>query len=147
MPLPFLPPGQDSLPAERFILFADPSNNVQRIDESELQQAGTSFTAEWQSGTLNRIEEGKVFELSLLELYYSASATTISVAASGDGGETFSPDKVVTLLTTPNQVARVVIGLGVTGFDLRFRILLDTDVLVNIYGFRPHLIDRGDLAF
>jgi len=147
MPLPFLPPGQASLPAERFILFADPSNDVQRIVEAAVQKDGSSFTSEWQSGTLNRIDEGKTFELSLLDLFYSAFATTISVAASGDGGQTFGPNQTVNLLLTPDEIASVRVGLGVTGTDLRFRILFDTDVLVNIYGFRPHLIDRGDLIF
>lgn len=147
MPLPFLPPGQASLPAERFILFVDPTNEVQRIDEAAVQQDGVSFTSEWQSGTLNRVDEGKTFELALLDLFYSAFATTISVAASGDGGETFGPDQIVNLRLTPDKIETVRIGLGVTGTDLRFRILFDTDVLANIFGFRPHLIERGDLIF
>ena len=145
MPLPYLPPGQASLPAERFILFADLSNDVQRIDESQVQQDGVSFTSTWISGTLNQVREGHVFELSQLELWYAATATTISVSASGDGGETFSTPVVATLVTTPDQIARVLVGLGVTGLDLRFKIELDTDILANIYGYRPHLIDRGDL--
>ncbi len=147
MPLPFLPPGQASLPAERFVLFADLANDVQRIDEASVTKDGASFTSEWQSGTLNRLDEGKTFELSLLDLFYSAFATTISVAASGDGGQTFGPDQVVNLLLTPDEIATVRVGLGVTGNDVRFRILFDTDILVNIYGFRPHLIERGDLIF
>jgi hypothetical protein len=147
MPLPFLPPGQTSLPAERFILFADPSNDVQRIDEASVQKDGGSFTSEWQSGTLNRVEEGKTFELALLDIFYSAFATTISVAGSGDGGETWGPDQVATLVLTPDKIETVRVGLGVTGTDLRFRILFDTDILVNIYGFRPHLVERGDLIF
>jgi hypothetical protein len=147
MTLPFLPPGQASLPAERFVLFADPTNEVQRIDEAEVQKDGASFTSEWQSGTLNRIDEGKTFELALLDLFYSAFATTISVAASGDGGQTFGPNQVVNLVLTPDKIETVRVGLGVTGTDLRFRILFDTDVLANIYGFRPHLIERGDLIF
>lgn len=147
MPLPFLPPGQASLPAERFVLFANPSNDVQRIDEAAVQQDGSSFTSEWQSGTLNRLDEGKIFELALLDLFYSAFATTISVAATGDGGETFGPDQTVQLLLTPDKVDTVRVGLGVTGTDLRFRIRFDTDILANIYGFRPHLIERGDLIF
>jgi len=147
MPLPFLPPGQAALPAERFVLFADPTNDVQRIDEASVQQDGVSFVSEWQSGTLNRIDEGKTFELALLDLFYSAFATTISVAASGDGGETFGPDQVVNLILTPEKIETVRVGLGVTGTDLRFRILFDTDILANIYGFRPHLVERGDLIF
>ena len=147
MPLPYLPPGQTSLPAERFILFADLSNDVQRIDEADVLQDGASFTAEWQSGTLNRVQEGTIFELALLDLFYSSFGTTINVAASGDGGQTFSPNQLVNLVLTPDKIETVRVGLGVTGTDLRFRILMDTDVLANIYGFRPHLIERGDLIF
>lgn len=147
MGLPYLPPGQTSLPAERFILFADTADKVQRIDEADVQQDGSSFTATWESGSLNQVEEGKVFELTLLELWYAATATTISVSASGDGGETFSTPQVISLITTPKQIDRVAVGFEVTGQDLRFRIQLDTDVLANIYGYRPHLIDRGDLIF
>jgi hypothetical protein len=147
MALPFLPPGQTSLPAERFVLFADPSNDVQRIDEASVQKDGGSFTSEWQSGTLNRVEEGKIFELALLDLFYSAFATTISVAGSGDGGETFGPNQTVNLILTPDKIETVRVGIGVTGTDLRFRILFNTDILVNIYGFRPHLVERGDLIF
>lgn len=147
MPLPYLPPGQSSLPAERFILFADTANLIQRIDETAVQKNGANFTSTWESGTLNRLDEGHTFELTVLELWYAATATTISVSASGDGGETYSTPEIVTLITTPNQIARVLAGLDVTGLDLRFKIEFDTNILVNIYGYRPHLIDRGDLDF
>lgn len=148
MPLPYLPPGQASLPAERFILFADTSNDVQRIDESLVQKDGVNFTSEWQSPSLNQIEEGKLFTLSLLEIYYSSLATTISVSASGDGGDNFNTPKVVTLpLVGADEVSVVTVGPDVTGFDLRFKIEFDTNVLVNIYGYRPYLVDRGDLKF
>lgn len=148
MALPYLPPGQSDLPAERFILFADTGSLVQRIDEAVAQKNLVSFTGLWISPTLNQIVEGNEFSLSLLELYYAATATTISVSASGDGGETFSTPQVISLLTTPERIDRVAIGFDdVVGIDVRFKIELDTDVLVNIYGYRPHLVDRGDLIF
>ncbi len=147
MPVPYLPPGQTSLPAERFILFADTDDLVQRIDESQVQQDGSNFDGIWESGTLNQVDEGKVFELSILEVWYAGPTTTISVSASGDGGETFSTPEVVTLPATTKEIAVVAVGLGVTGRDLRFKIELDTNILVNIYGYRPHLVDRGDLIF
>ncbi len=148
MALPYLPPGQSELPAERFILFADTGSLVQRIDEAEVQKNLVSFIGLWISPTLNQIVEGHEFSLTLLELYYAATATTISVSASGDGGETFSTPQVIALFTTPERIDRVAIGFDdVEGIDVRFKIELDTDVLVNIYGYRPHLIDRGDLIF
>ena len=148
MALPYLPPGQSDLPAERFILFADTGSLVQRIDEAVVQKNLVSFTGLWISPTLNQIVEGHEFSLSLLELFYAATATTISVSASGDGGETFSTPQVISLLTTPERIDRVAISFeDVEGIDVRFKIELDTDVLVNIYGYRPHLIDRGDLIF
>ncbi len=148
MPLPFLPPGQSDLPAERFILFVDVANVVQRIDESQVQKDGVSFTSEWQSPTLNRIDEGKKFTLTMLELFYASLATTISVSASGDGGTTFTTPEVITLpLTGAEEISSVVSTPEVTGKDIRFKLEFDTDVLVNIYGYRPHLVDRGDLEF
>ncbi len=147
-PLPYLPPGQTDLPAERFILFADIANIVQRIDEADVQKDGVSFTSTWESPTLNQVEEGHEFTLSLLELFHSGLATTAKVSASGDGGKTFSTPQTITFpLTGAEEVARVVAGFDVTGFDLRFKIELDTDVLINIYGYRPHMVDRGDLIF
>ncbi len=146
--LPYLPPGQSDLPAERFILFADDTNLVLRIDEAAVQKNLVSFTAEWQSPTLNQINEGHSFSLAALELYYSGTATTLSLSASGDGGETFSTPQVIAVQTTPLRVDRLRVDFDdVTGFDIRFRIQLDTDVLVNIFGYRPHLVDRGDLIF
>ncbi len=148
MALPYLPPGQSDLPAERFILFADTGSLVQRIDEAVVQKNLVSFTGLWISPTLNQIVEGHEFSLSLLELFYAATATTISVSASGDGGETFSTPQVISLLTTPERIDRVAISFeDVEGIDVRFKIELDTDVLVNIYGYRPHLVDRGELIF
>ncbi|KKK67221.1 hypothetical protein LCGC14_2956220, partial [marine sediment metagenome] len=80
--------------------------------------------------------------------YYSGTATTLSLSASGDGGETFSTPQVIAVQTTPLRVDRLRVDFDdVTGFDIRFRIQLDTDVLVNIFGYRPHLVDRGDLIF
>lgn len=147
MPLPYLPPGQAELPAERFILFADTTNLVQRIDETAVQKNGSNFTSEWQSGTLNQLQEGHIFQLTLLELWYAANATTISVSASGDGGATFDTPQAVTLLATPLEIARAVVGFDVSGRDLRFRLQFDTNILANIYGYRPHLVNRGDLEF
>lgn len=147
--IPYLPPGQSELPAERFILFVDTSNLVLRIDEAVVQKNLVSFTAEWQSGTLNQLNEGHVFSLAGLDLYYAAiSATTLSISGSGDGGETWSTPQVIVLQGTPNRTERLRVDFDdVTGFDVRFRLQLDTDILANIYGYRPHLVDRGDLIF
>lgn len=147
--LPYLPPGQSDLPAERFILFADTSNLVLRIDEAVVQKNLVSFTGEWQSGTLNQLREGSVFSLAALELFYAAiSATTLSISGSGDGGENWSVPQIVVMQATPGRIERLRVDFDdVTGFDVRFRLQLDTDVLANIYGYRPHLIDRGDLLF
>lgn len=148
--IPYLPPGQSDLPAERFILFADDSNFVNRIDETATAKRGVAFTGEWQSGTLNQVDEGHEFTLSLLELYYAGTATTISVSASGDGGETWTAPQIINIVTTPQQITRVAVsfdGQASTGIDVRFRIQLDTTILVNVFGYRPHLVDRGDLIF
>ncbi len=146
--IPYLPPGQSDLPAERFILFADTANFVNRIDETASAKRGVAFTGEWQSGTLNQMKEGHEFTLSLLELFYAGTATTITISASGDGGETLSTPQGINLVTTTLTIPRVAVSFddgGATGIDVRFRIQLDTTILVNIFGYRPHLVDRGDL--
>lgn len=146
--LPYLPAGQSSLPAERYLLFADTSHRIHRIDESAVQKDGVSFTAYWESGALNGEEAGKIFTLEQLYLFYTArSVTTLVVKGSGDGGETWSVSDTVSLLATTERVRTAVAGLGVTGDDLRFRLEFTTDVLVNVFGYRPVLVDRGDLVF
>lgn len=147
--IPWLPGGQDELPAERFIVFADDSNVVQRIDETLTTKDGASFTAEWQSPTLNQLDEGKEFQLEALEIFYAAlAATTVAVSASADGGETWTTPQNINLLISAGQMRRVRADFdGVTGFDVRFRLQMDQDELVSIFGYRPHLVDRGDLIF
>lgn len=150
--LPYLPGGLDELPAEKFLLFADENNRIFRIDESNVQKNTTSFTAHWESGTLNQIAEGRLFTLRVLELYYAALATTsVTVKVSGDGGENYDAGQVVSLPITAGRIGRVAVtfdGLEeATGDDLRFRLELDTDILANIYGYREHIADRGDLLF
>lgn len=147
--IPWLPGGQDELPAERYIIFADGANVVQRIDETFLTKDGTNFTGEWQSPTLNQIEEGKEFSLAALELYYTAlGATTVAVSGSGDGGETWTTPQNVALSISAGRIRRTRVDFDdAIGFDVRFRIQMDQNVLVNIFGYRPHLVDRGDLIF
>lgn len=148
--LPYLPGGVTELPANRFVLWADGTNQIQRLDESAVQKDGADFTGHWETGTLNQIGEGREYTLHAMELIYSALAnTTITVYVSGDGGEIFSAGQQVTIPITAGRIDRVIVGLSgldeATGFDLRFRIELDTNVLVNIFGYRPHFADRGDL--
>lgn len=147
--IPYLPPGQSDLPAERFILFADITNLVLRIDEAAVQKNLVSFTGEWQSGTLNQLNEGHVFSLTALELFYaSRGVTSLDISGSGDGGETWSAPQTIVMQATPNRTERLRVDFDdVVGFDVRFRLQLNTDILANIYGYRPHLIDRGDLIF
>lgn len=147
--IPYLPPGQSDLPAERFILFVDTTNLVLRIDEAAVQKNLVSFTAEWQSGTLNQLNEGHVFSLASLELFYATRGlTSLDISGSGDGGETWSTPQTIELLSTPDRTERLRVDFDdVVGFDVRFRLQLNTDILANIYGYRPHLIDRGDLIF
>lgn len=137
------------MPAERYIVFADGSNVVQRIDETLVTKDGANYTAEWQSPTLNQVEEGFEFQLAALELFYAAlGATTVGVSGSGDGGETWSPVQNVNLLISAGQMRRVRVDFdAVIGFDVRFRLQMDQNVLVSIFGYRPHLVERGDLIF
>lgn len=148
--IPYLPGGVAELPAERFILFADNLNDVMRIDESVFTKDGASFTARYDLPTLNQLREGHQFTLRAFELYYVALTTTsVRVLSSGDGGQTYSAAQVVALPQTTGRIARVWVtfeGLTeATGDDLRVRLEFDQNALPVIYGYRPHLVDRGEL--
>lgn len=150
MPLPYLPGGVASLPAQRFVLFADTANIVHRINEATLQKNGVNFTSRWRTPTLNQLAEGREFTLRALELMYAALTTTsVRVLVSNNGGETFSAAQVVALPQTLGRVARVWVTFdGVaeaTGFDLQAQFEMDQNALHVLYGYKPHLADRGEL--
>lgn len=150
MPIPYLPGGVAELPAERFILFADTGRDVMRIDEATLLKDGVGFTSHWTTPTLNQLAEGREFTLRAVEILYSAlAATSIRVLVSNNGGETFSAATVVPLPQTLGRVARVWATFDnvgeATGFDLQVRFEMDQNVLCVLYGYKPHLVDRGEL--
>lgn len=144
-PLPYLPAGVASLPAERFVLFADTDHQVMRVDESTLQKDGADFTAYWESPPLAP-HPGHSVSLMRVELFYSvATPTFVRVRASNDGGDTWQKSQSINLDQVNKRIARGVADFfpGVTGEDVRIRIELPTDIPVNIYGYKPHLVDRG----
>lgn len=144
MTLPYLPSGVEFLPANRFILFADSDNLIQRLDESAKTLNGVSFTGWWESNSLNKqaLNEGT---LNLLTIVYSATnATTLTVRVSGDGGETWNQTRVIDLpATLGGRVARVRRGFNTTGFDLRIRLELDTDEVISLFELHPEIVVRG----
>lgn len=144
-PLPYLPAGVSELPAERFILFADTTNLVQKIDESAKTFNGVSFTGVWESGSLNS-ETFRELTLRYITLVYiSAVPTTVTISASGDGGETWSQTRVLNIVaSTASRLRRVQYGFNVTGFDLRIKIELNTDEVFQIYELHPVLVVRGE---
>lgn len=143
-PLPWLPGGVSELPAARFLLFADDTHVVQRIDESALQLAGVSFTGVWETGRLNA---GSIREVTLRYLtlvYMSQSNSTITVKASGDGGTTWEVSVLGTIAaSTDDRLQRKQFGFNVTGYDLRVRIELDQNVLFTIHELHPVIAARG----
>lgn len=147
---PYLPPGQSSLPAERFILFADTSHQVMQIDESVGTKNGVAFTGEWQSPTLNRDGYHKYSIIRLGLLYAVSQVMNISVSASANGGATWSADVTVALAissglsTAYADFTAFGSGEGITGFDLRIRIRMADNVPVNIYGYKPFLVKRSE---
>lgn len=146
--MPYFPPSVDDLPATRFILFSDPSNKTRIIDESEILRQGVfSFTAKWETPTLNRQDFTKEYTIRRFMVLYEASAdTSISIYATGDGGASYSRPAPIQLFgTTGSRVRRGVAGLNTTGFDLRVRIDFDTDEVVTIYGYKGTIVERSDI--
>ena len=143
---PFVPPVYR---ADRVFMIANGANEIHRFDETILTQEGSTITAYWQSWRLN-LEHGFEYTLEEIQVLYSAdSATTITLTASGDGGNTWTAilgDVAVTTIdATTGDIRTAVAGFNVTGYDLRLRIQFTTDVAVKIFGFIPKLVKRGRL--
>jgi hypothetical protein len=145
--LPYLPGGQANLPAERFLLFADGTNQVQVLDESEKLGDGVAFDGHWTTPTLNRQNQIEAYTLTAFRIYYSAEAdTTVTIRVSGDGGNTWSETKQVAVSGTENEIRRAAKGFNTTGYDLRVQIVFDTETLVKVFGFRVTLVPAGALG-
>lgn len=148
MALPFLPGGVDELPARRFVLFADEDNTVQKQDESVKTADGQTFVGEWVSPSLNRGEPSFLWTIIECQFLYTAEAdTTMTVEASGDGGATWFNTREVNLKGGTDELRSVNVSLNITGDDVRVRVLLDTNILVKLLGYRPRLVRRGDVRY
>jgi hypothetical protein len=96
------------------------------------------------------LKEASQFTLRAIELWFAAlEITTVDLLVSGDGGENYSSPLTLNLPLTGGRIGSIWAtfeGLEeATGDDLRVRIEFDQDELSIIYGYRPHLVDRGDL--
>ena len=146
--MPYFPPSVDDLPATRFILFSDSNNKTRIIDESEVLRQGIySFTAWWETPTLNRKDWTKEYTLRRIILLYEAvEATTMTLYPTGDGGVSYGTGKSIVILgTAGSRMRRAVTGFNTTGFDLRVRLDFDTDKVVTIYGYEATLVERSDI--
>lgn len=149
--LPYLPAGSSLGPAERFIIFADSFDRwTLFIDESsKTLEDGSSFIAFWESGTLNQGDprSATTHTLKLFGVRYAAEvATSLTIKASGDGGQTWSETKVLEVeQTVGSQTKRAYVPFNTAGQDLRIRIEFDTDVLVNVSKLFWKVEDGGDL--
>lgn len=142
-------PSASELPVERVLVFADGSSTVHRLNESTLLEGGSSVTGVWQSPSLSRLRVGAEHELIRLMLLYSytgASATTLTVRASGDGGQTWNESREYSLNPTEGAIHRAWRRFNTAGPDLRFQVELDTDEIVLIHGYIPRILPRGSLG-
>lgn len=147
--MPYLPAGVSDLPESRIILFGDENNRVRAVDESLLTRTGNEVIGKWLSPSLNRDDITRIYTLRKLMLLYEASGTTTGIVrVSGNGGETFntSDQKTANFLITDEKVRRLVLRFNTSGFDLRFRLDLGGDVLVNITGWVAYLEKGTDHA-
>lgn len=145
-PLPYLPSGTATAESERFILFANDVHDVMRIDESLLTKDGNDYVSYWESPSLGGVEAGINLNLTAVELYYAAAkVTTITVKASKDGGESWPESQTLLIDASTKRMSLGMVNFNITGIDIRIRIEFPTSIPVNIYGFRPTLVDRGTL--
>jgi hypothetical protein len=145
---PFLPEGRNDLPAQRYVLAALALNQVVVFEETEKQIDSVSFDGRWDSPSLNQELRGN----SLVQVSFKYSAegvTNLTIFASSDGGATWPGQYSVSILgTVADQTSwGHAFFDSVTGPDLRFRVLLDTDVLVNVYSYSVRVIERGAVEF
>lgn len=135
-------------PAERFIVFADDTDTVHTLEETTLLEDGVSVTPFWQSPNLARMRPGADHELVRVTLLYSyaATQTTMTVRASGDGGQTWNESVEVTLNDTQGAVNRARAYFTTTGQDLRFQLEFDPDEPVVVHGYIARVSPRGDLG-
>jgi len=146
--LPYLPGGVDELPAERFLVFADGNNKVQRFDESATTADGVAFTGLWESVTLNRGSKVHDCRIQTVTLFYSVqTATTLTLGVSVDGGRTWT-DKIVNLAATvEGEISDVTTNFNLCGKDIRIRIQFDQAVPVKVFELFPSLIYEGGVEF
>jgi hypothetical protein len=145
---PFLPEGRSDLPAQRFVLAALSGNRVVVFEETEKTIDGVSFQANWDSPSLNQELRGN----SLIQVSFKYSAedpTNVVIYGSKDGGSTWPEQYIVPVLGT--VVDQTFWGHAffeqTTGSDLRFRVLFNTDVLVNVYSYSVRVVERGAMEF
>lgn len=149
MPLPFLPAGESELPGQRFVLFADRVNQVQKMDESIKTADGTTFEGKWVSPALTRGNPLKLWTLLEVQIWYIAEVdTTILVEGSPNGGDTWTISREVSLVGGSDELRTKHIYINVTGDDLRVRFRFNNDPLVKILGWSPNkLVQRGDVRY
>lgn len=148
MSSPYLPVGQASTPANRSVIFAGGSNSVSVFDESILVEDGAAPSAFVVSQRLNRSSLDRIYTLSMVTVFYTSTGnTSVSVLASGDGGSNWRVSKDLPIRESRREISSSSAGLNVTGEDLRIKIILPSDELVVISGFRPLLVPRGTVEY
>lgn len=147
-PLPYLPDGQQELPARRIVLFANAQNRVMRIDESRLNEDGAGFEGQLITPSLCRADPSILWTLKEVQVWYTASQdSTFLMAVSLDGGDAFVDEYTIDVSGGTDAVLSVVqVPFNHTGDDIRLRFTL-TNSIVKLYGYRPKLHPRGEIRY
>jgi hypothetical protein len=144
--MPFQPGGVRELPASRVVLLADDQNRVRAIDERTVRRLDQKVESSWESPSLNRKDMDREYTFTRLVLLYSADETsTFEVEVTGDGSNYSSPE-TLTVEDTEGRLKRVVIGPNVSGFDLRFRVLMEEDEIINIHEYTARMVERSEIV-
>ncbi len=141
---PILLPESAGVPAESFIVIAFTDGQTSFVDPSVRWINYETFTAEWQSPSLNRSDQRAKVTLSTVTLYYYAEdEVDIEVDGSYDGGDSWPVNVTLTLEKSDSHVRQATARLHVTGDDLRFRLRFPASSVVKVIGFAPRLIKRS----
>ena len=145
--LPYLPSGVNDLPAERFVIFADKLNRIQRFAESESTYDGQAFTGFWESVTLNKQEIGRLWKfLSLRVLYFCEANATASFEFTADGGDNWTPITAGIVATTGLRTRTAIFYPNLIGEDLRFRINFGSTIY-NVVAFDARIVRAGKVQY
>ncbi len=127
-----------TVPAVRTLITSD-GTSVKRLDETILVD-GT-----WESPTLNR-GGGIVHRfVKMILLYKCDKDVIVDVEFTRDGGRKWTSPLQARMIRSTGTRQKL-IGVNITGFDVRFRLTLPKKDAISIFGYVTEQVSSGDIG-